>query len=80
MPTALNIGPYRSFFVSLDYPEPPHVHVRREKMVAKFWLNPVALEKAGRFGRTELNRIAGLVNENRDYLLERWYEFFGRSN
>lgn len=78
MPTVLRTGPYRFFFVSLDYPEPPHVHVRREKMVAKFWLNPVTLQKAGGFGRSELNRIAVLVNENRDYLLERWYEFFGR--
>lgn len=76
MPTVLRKGPYRFFFVSLDYPEPPHVHVRREKMVAKFWLSPVALEKAGGFSRTELNRIAALVNENRDFLLERWYEFF----
>ena len=78
MPTVLRSGPYRFFFGSLDYPEPPHVHVRREKMVAKFWLNPVVLEKAGGFSRSELNRLATLVNENRDYLLERWYEFFGR--
>jgi hypothetical protein len=46
-------------------------------MVAKFWLNPVALQKAGGFSRPELSRIATLVNENREYLLERWYEFFG---
>lgn len=78
MPTILRRGSYRFFFVSLDYPEPPHVHVRRENRVAKFWLNPVALEKAGGFSRTELNRIAKLVSENRDYLLERWYEFFSR--
>jgi hypothetical protein len=66
------------FFVSLDYAEPPHVHIRREKMVAKFWLDPVALEKAGGFNRSELSRIAALVSENRDSLLEKWYEFFGR--
>ena len=47
-------------------------------MVAKFWLNPVALQRAGGFSRTELNHIATLVSENREYLLERWYEFFGR--
>ena len=77
MPTALRIGPYRLFFVSLDYDEPPHVHVRREEKVAKFWLDPVALQKAGGFSRTELSRIAALINENREYLLERWHEFFG---
>jgi hypothetical protein len=47
-------------------------------MVAKFWLNPMSLEKAGGFSRTEINRIAALVTENRDFLLERWYEYFGR--
>ena len=77
MPTVLRIGPYRFFFVSLDQPEPPHVHIQREKMVAKFWLDPVALQRAGGFSRTELNEIAGLVEENREHLLERWHEFFG---
>ena len=77
MPTALRIGPYRFFFVSLDYNEPPHIHVRRENMVAKFWLDPVALQKAGGFKRIELNKIARLVNEKREHLLERWHEFFG---
>ena len=77
MPTVLRTGPYRFFFVSLDYNEPPHVHVRRENKVAKFWLDPMALQRAGGFNRTELNRIARLVNENREYLLESWYEFFG---
>ncbi len=77
MPTVLRIGPYRFFFVSLDYSEPPHVHVKRERMVAKFWLNPVVLHKAGGFSRTELNRIATLVIENQVLILERWYEFFG---
>ncbi len=80
MPTVLRRGPYRFFFVSSDYPEPPHAHVRREKMVAKFWLDPVALERTGGFSRTELNRIARLVEDNRQILLEKRYEFFGRSN
>ena len=40
MPTVLSTGPYRFFFVSLDHVEPPHIHVQREKMVAKFWLDP----------------------------------------
>ena len=77
MPTVLVKGPYRFFFGSLDYPEPPHIHVRREKMVAKFWLTPVSLEKAGEFSRSEINKIANLVNENCDLLLERWDEYFG---
>ena len=34
MPTVRNIpGPYRFFFYSFDCHEPPHVHVRRERML-----------------------------------------------
>ena len=77
MPTVLRIGPYRLFFVSLDNNEPPHVHVRRENMVAKFWLDPMELQKSGGFSRPELNKIARLVRDNRDALLGGWYEFFG---
>lgn len=77
MPTALRTGPYRFFFVSLDRGEPPHIHVRREDMVAKLWLEPVALQRAGGFNRVELNTIASLVHEHRETLLGRWYEFFG---
>jgi hypothetical protein len=46
-------------------------------MVAKFWLDPIMLERAGGFKPQELNRIARLVQENRDILLERWHEYFG---
>ena len=78
MSTVLRIGPYRCFFVSLDRSEPQHIHVRRENMVAKFWLDPVALQQAGGFNRAELNTIGRLVQEHRETLLEGWYEFFGR--
>jgi hypothetical protein len=78
MPTILRAGPYRLFFVSLDAAEPPHVHVQREKMVAKFWLEPLALERAGGFKPHELNAIGKLVEENHEFLLEQWNEHFGR--
>ena len=45
--------------------------------VAEFWLDPFTLQKAGGFSRNELNRIARLVYEHKDRLLESWYEFFG---
>jgi len=78
MPTVLRRRAYRFFFVSLDRSEPPHIHVQRENKVAKFWLEPVALERAGGFSRTELNVILKLVSEHREGLLRSWYEFFGR--
>ncbi len=72
MPTVLRIRSYRFFFVSLDRSEPPHIHVRRENMVAKFWLEPVALERARGFSRVELNAISN------QQFMRSWYEFFGR--
>lgn len=77
MPIIKRIGPYRFFFVSLDYNEPPHVHVQREDKVAKFWLDPVVIQKTGGFNPKELNRIAKLVRENQEDFLEQWNELFG---
>jgi hypothetical protein len=77
MPTVLRVGPYRFFFVSLDRGEPPHVHIRRENKVAKFWLDPLALQRAGGYSRSELNTITSMLVEHRDTLLESWHEFFG---
>ena len=78
MPTVLRVDGYRFFFVSLDRSEPPHIHVKRERKVAKLWLDPVVLERTGGFSRVEINKIVKLVQEHRDHLLEKWYEFFGR--
>ena len=46
-------------------------------MAAKFWLDPVALERPGGFDRVELNTIAKLAQEHREKLLEGRHEFFG---
>ena len=78
MPTVLRVDGYRFFFVSPDRSEPPHIHVKREKKVAKFWLDPVVLERTEGFSRVEINKISKLVQEHREHLLEKWYEFFGR--
>ena len=45
MPTVLQSGPYRVYFYSHDLGEPPHVHVDRDDLSAKFWLNLVALAR-----------------------------------
>lgn len=76
MPTALRIGAYRFFFYAGDRDEPPHIHIERDENKAKFWLDPVRLQHSGGFGRTEINRIRKLVEENRDDLLRGWDEYF----
>jgi hypothetical protein len=78
MPTVLRTDGYRFFFVSADRSEPPHIHVKREKKAAKLWLDPLVLQRAGGFSRVEINKTLKLVQEHREHLLEKWYEFFGR--
>jgi hypothetical protein len=76
MPTVLRSGPYRFFFYSADYDEPPHIHVEREAKTAKFWLDPVRLQRSGGFSGRELQRIRRLVERNRPYLLKSWHDYF----
>ena len=76
MPTALRVGPYRFFFYAGDRDEPPHVHVEREKKLAKFWLEPVRLRRSGGFSRREVGRLHKLVNDHHAALLEAWNEYF----
>lgn len=75
-PTVLRSGPYRLFFFSNEGTEPPHVHVQREQMLAKFWLNPVGLARSTGFSPRELRRIQSLVVENAAALQEAWDEHF----
>jgi hypothetical protein len=76
MPTVLRVGPYRFFFYAGDGDEPPHVHIERDECEAKFWLDPVRLERSRSFPRKEINRIGELVDEHREQLLEDWNDFF----
>jgi hypothetical protein len=76
MPTVLRVGPFRFFFYAGDGGEPAQVHVERDGGEAKFWLEPVRLERSRGFGRKEINRMRELVMQHREQLLERWNEFF----
>ena len=76
MPTILRIGPYRFFFFSNEGDEPPHVHVQRDRALAKFWLSPVSLAGAKHFSPVELRRLLRHVRENRELFLEAWHEHF----
>jgi hypothetical protein len=78
MPTIPRIGPYRIFFFSNEGMEPPHVHIERDRSLAKFWLSPVALANAYGFAAHELRVIEALVIENRDAWENKWNEYFNR--
>ena len=66
MPTVLRSGPYRVYFFSHEPNEPPHVHVDRDEMSAKFWLQPLALARNFGYPPRELRRIRALIEENRE--------------
>jgi Domain of unknown function (DUF4160) len=76
VPTVLRIGPYRFFFYSNENDEPVHVHIQRDRAVAKFWLSPISYASSTSFSASELSRILKLVEENQEVLKEAWNEFF----
>jgi hypothetical protein len=45
MPTIFRTGPYRFYFYSHETTEPPHIHVDRDALSAKFWLEEPALAR-----------------------------------
>jgi hypothetical protein len=77
VPTVLVIGPYRFFFYSNEFGEPPHIDVERDTAVAKFWLSPVALARSRGFPAQELTRLSRLVTDHHDQFQESWDEYFG---
>lgn len=77
MPTVLRSGPYRFYFYSHEPNEPPHIHVDRDNLSAKFWLDPVALARNLGFSAKELSRLQKIVNQNRGLFLEAWHGRFG---
>ena len=76
MPTVLRRGPYRFYFYSNEGDEPMHVHIERDRNIAKFWLDPVRLQRSGGFRPTEISRISRLVENNRETIAEAWNEYF----
>lgn len=77
MPTILRVGPYRFFFYAGDHDEPRHVHVECDDKIAKFWLEPVRLQKSGGFSRTDIARIRDIIAAHHTNLVEAWHDYFG---
>ena len=76
MPTVLRRGPYRFFFYSADRDEPLHIHVEREDKIAKFWMDPIRLQRSGGFGGKEINKIQKIIKEYHQQIIEAWNEYF----
>ena len=76
MPTVLVNGPYSFVFFSSDREEPPHIHVKRDRRIAKFWLDPMEFANNQGFPTHELNVITRLVAKHEQRLLEAWHDYF----
>ena len=74
MPTVFRERGYRFFFVMADLSEPLHIHVMKEKAIAKFWFNPVRLASNKGFRDHELREIAELIMSHEDLIRSNWDE------
>ena len=43
--------------------------------VAKFWLNPVRMQRSGGLRRSEIRRIQRIIEANRRLLMEAWNDY-----
>jgi Domain of unknown function (DUF4160) len=80
MPAVLRVRSYRFYFYSHEPNEPPHIHIDRDSLSAKFWLEEVGLAANIGFSAKELRTLHSLVKEHQKILLEAWYEYFGNSS
>lgn len=79
MPRIKLIGPYDFRFHSRgEALERPHIHIRRERRNAKFWIDHVEFATNHGFASHELNQIENLVREHQAEFLEAWYAYFGK--
>jgi hypothetical protein len=56
-----------------------HVHVQREHMICKFWMEPVVLTSNHGFASKELNTVREIIIINRNKITEAWYEHCGKT-
>ncbi len=77
MPTVLRVGAYRFYCFVGDRAEPPHIHVKRDRAEAKYWLAPLRLARYIGFPRHELRTIENIIRDNQQILMEAWNEAFG---
>lgn len=77
MPVVFERDGYRFFFYSNEH-EPVHVHVRHGDGEAVFEVgNDVELRESQNMRMGELTKARKLARENRELILERWYEHLG---
>ncbi len=75
MPTVIVIKGYRFFFYSNDH-DPVHIHIEKDNKTAKYNLYPIELVKSKGFNASELKTIGIIIENNIEFLKEKWNEYF----
>lgn len=55
---------------------PKHVHVEKVEATAKFNTEFIELIKSSKFSANELKRVRNLVEANKEFLIQKWDEYF----
>jgi hypothetical protein len=76
MPTVLRVRGYRFIIFFNDHP-PAHIHVKHAEGGAKVRLKAVEITEYYQLTQRQLREIRDIVEENRDYLMEKWREIQG---
>jgi hypothetical protein len=80
MPVVFRERGFRFFFYSNEGSphEPPHIHVEKDNLDAKFWLKPeVRVAYNDGYDSRTLRELLGIVEMNKDRIERAWDEFFG---
>jgi Domain of unknown function (DUF4160) len=80
MPTVFRERGFRFFFYSNEGSprEQVHVHVEKDDLEAKFWLEPeVKVAYNDGYDARILRQLLDIVEANRDLIERVWNEFFG---
>lgn len=78
-PTIFRYHAYRFFFFSNEGNpiKPLHIHVRRDELLAKFWLLPeIKLAENYGFSSKELKKIKNIISYNESEIRNAWNKYF----
>lgn len=74
MPVIFRQKGFAFYFVMFDLSEPVHVHVRKGRNEAKFWVDPLRLAWNRGYRPNELNEIERLIDANFELIVTFWQE------
>lgn len=76
MPTIYREAGYRFYFYAQDH-APPHIHVEKDGLSAKFALSPVRIVTNDGFKARDLARIEVMVRAQAKLFEDAWHGHFG---